>query len=63
MSRRAPEPSPPSFAAATLWIVDLDGVVWLAEEPIGDVAAAASPSAPRERPGGLRHQQLGPDHR
>jgi 4-nitrophenyl phosphatase len=34
----------PSAAArlgsASLWIIDLDGVVWLAGEPIGDVAAA-----------------------
>jgi glycerol-1-phosphatase len=30
------------FASASLWIVDLDGVVWLAGEPIGDVAAAVA---------------------
>jgi hypothetical protein len=28
-------PSPQSFATATLWIVDLDGVVWLTGQPIG----------------------------
>jgi glycerol 3-phosphatase-2 len=42
MSRRAPEPSPPSFAAAALWIVDLDGVVWLTGEPIGPVGEAVA---------------------
>ena len=30
----------PTFAAATLWIVDLDGVVWLTGEPIGPVDRA-----------------------
>ncbi len=29
-----------ALSAATLWIVDLDGVVWLSGEPIGDVGAA-----------------------
>ena len=29
-----------AFAAAALWIVDLDGVVWLSGEPIGDVRQA-----------------------
>jgi HAD superfamily hydrolase (TIGR01450 family) len=42
MSRRGPEPSPPSFAATTLWIVDLDGVVWLTGEPIGPVGEAVT---------------------
>jgi 4-nitrophenyl phosphatase len=31
-----------TLASASLWIVDLDGVVWLAGQPIGDVAAAVS---------------------
>jgi 4-nitrophenyl phosphatase len=31
-----------ALAPASLWIVDLDGVVWLAGEPIGDVAAAVA---------------------
>ncbi|MGO8872055.1 MAG: HAD-IIA family hydrolase [Acidimicrobiales bacterium] len=31
-----------TFAAARLWIVDLDGVIWLTGEPIGDVASAVS---------------------
>ncbi len=31
-----------AFAAASLWIIDLDGVVWLAGEPIGDVGEAIS---------------------
>ena len=37
-----PEPGPPiqRFACASLWIVDLDGVIWLAGEPIGEVGAA-----------------------
>ncbi len=30
------------FASATLWIVDLDGVVWLSGTPIGDVQGAIS---------------------
>jgi HAD superfamily hydrolase (TIGR01450 family) len=30
----------PPFASATLWIVDLDGVIWLTGEPIGDVSSA-----------------------
>jgi glycerol 3-phosphatase-2 len=29
-----------SFRTASLWIVDLDGVVWLSGEPIGDVSGA-----------------------
>jgi 4-nitrophenyl phosphatase len=29
-----------ALAAASLWIVDLDGVLWLAGEPIGDIAGA-----------------------
>ena len=39
---RAHEPSPRSFAAATLWIVDLDGVIWRTGEPIGPVADAVA---------------------
>jgi HAD superfamily hydrolase (TIGR01450 family) len=38
-----PQPSPATaatFASATLWIVDLDGVVWLTGEPIGDAGGA-----------------------
>jgi HAD superfamily hydrolase (TIGR01450 family) len=31
-----------TFASASLWIVDLDGVVWLAGEPIGDVAGSVT---------------------
>jgi glycerol-1-phosphatase len=50
MIRPGPEPlrptPPPSaleqFASASLWIVDLDGVLWLAGEPIGDIAGAVS---------------------
>ena len=30
------------LAEASVWILDLDGVLWLAGEPIGDVAAAVS---------------------
>jgi HAD superfamily hydrolase (TIGR01450 family) len=29
-----------AFGSAALWIVDLDGVIWLAGEPIGDVRGA-----------------------
>jgi HAD superfamily hydrolase (TIGR01450 family) len=29
-----------AFASATLWIVDLDGVVWLSGQPIGEVGGA-----------------------
>ena len=37
----APAPAGGSaFASATLWIVDLDGVVWLSGRPIGDVGSA-----------------------
>ena len=42
MNGRAPEPPLPAFAAATLWIVDLDGVVWLTGEPIGSVGEAVA---------------------
>ena len=31
-----------SLADASVWIVDLDGVLWLAGEPIGDVAGAVA---------------------
>ena len=34
--------SSPAANAPLLWIVDLDGVVWLSGEPIGDVAGAVS---------------------
>jgi 4-nitrophenyl phosphatase len=33
---------PEAFASAGLWIVDLDGVVWLSGAPIGDVKGAIS---------------------
>jgi len=33
-------PPVPSLADAAVWIVDLDGVLWLAGQPIGDVAGA-----------------------
>ncbi len=35
-------PGPESFRSASLWIIDLDGVVWLAGEPIGEVGAAVA---------------------
>ena len=35
-------PPPTTFASATLWIVDLDGVVWLTGEPIGPVDRAVA---------------------
>ncbi len=37
-----PGPGPASFRSASLWIIDLDGVVWLAGEPIGEVGAAVA---------------------
>jgi len=33
-------PTPADVADARVWIVDLDGVLWLAGQPIGDVAGA-----------------------
>ncbi len=36
----APSSIADTFASATLWIVDLDGVVWLTGEPIGDAPGA-----------------------
>ena len=33
---------PADVAGASVWIVDLDGVLWLAGEPIGDVAGAVA---------------------
>jgi len=33
-------PAPPAPLEASVWIVDLDGVLWLAGEPIGDVSGA-----------------------
>ncbi len=37
----SPRPSTASaFGSASLWIVDLDGVVWLSGEPIGEVGKA-----------------------
>lgn len=33
---------PSAFGSASLWIIDLDGVVWLAGEPIGDVSGAVA---------------------
>ena len=33
-------PVPAAVAEASIWIVDLDGVLWLAGQPIGDVAGA-----------------------
>jgi HAD superfamily hydrolase (TIGR01450 family) len=33
---------PAALAEASVWIVDLDGVLWLAGEPIGDVAGAVA---------------------
>jgi 4-nitrophenyl phosphatase len=40
MSGSAPNPSTRAFASAALWIVDLDGVVWLTGQAIGDAAGA-----------------------
>jgi HAD superfamily hydrolase (TIGR01450 family) len=38
----APSSELATFASARLWIVDLDGVVWLTGEPIGDVSDAVA---------------------
>jgi HAD superfamily hydrolase (TIGR01450 family) len=42
----SPSPSPsspfPAFSSAKLWIVDLDGVIWLSGDPIGKVAEAVA---------------------
>ena len=35
-------PTPAEVVDARVWIVDLDGVLWLAGEPIGDVASAVA---------------------
>jgi HAD superfamily hydrolase (TIGR01450 family) len=40
MSGATASPDPETFASASLWIVDLDGVVWLTGEAIGPVAEA-----------------------
>jgi HAD superfamily hydrolase (TIGR01450 family) len=34
--------APPAPLDASVWIIDLDGVLWLSGEPIGDVAAAVA---------------------
>jgi HAD superfamily hydrolase (TIGR01450 family) len=39
-SGSGPPTGPAAFASASLWIVDLDGVVWLSGKPIGDVQGA-----------------------
>jgi 4-nitrophenyl phosphatase len=39
-SGSTPSSMPDTFASATLWIVDLDGVIWLTGEPIGDAQGA-----------------------
>ncbi len=41
MTDEGPSPTE-SFKSAALWIIDLDGVVWLTGEPIGDVATAVA---------------------
>jgi len=42
--------APPAPLEASVWIVDLDGVLWLSGEPIGDVAGAVK----RLKAGGSR---------
>jgi 4-nitrophenyl phosphatase len=44
MNPREPGPAPgaDSFASARLWIVDLDGVIWLSGAPIGAVGEAVA---------------------
>jgi len=42
-------PLPVEVAEAQVWIVDLDGVLWLAGEPIGDVASAVTDLRSRGR--------------
>jgi HAD superfamily hydrolase (TIGR01450 family) len=42
MNPAAASADPTVFASASLWIVDLDGVVWLTGEPIGPVGGAVA---------------------
>jgi 4-nitrophenyl phosphatase len=44
MTSAVPDPASTAsaFGSASLWIVDLDGVVWLSGEPIGDVSGAVA---------------------
>ncbi len=42
MSPAAASPPTTAFGSASLWIVDLDGVVWLTGEPIGPVGDAVA---------------------
>jgi 4-nitrophenyl phosphatase len=42
-------PLPAEVAEAQIWIVDLDGVLWLAGDPIGDVASAVADLRARGR--------------
>ena len=41
-SRPGMSPASAASAGASVWIVDLDGVLWLAGEPIGDAAGAVA---------------------
>ncbi len=38
----APPPAPQSNAPHGTWVIDLDGVIWLTGEPIGDVGGAVA---------------------
>jgi 4-nitrophenyl phosphatase len=40
MTKAASSPSAEAFASAKLWIIDLDGVIWLSGDPIGKVSEA-----------------------
>ena len=38
----SPPPGPPTNAPHGTWVIDLDGVIWLTGEPIGDVGGAVA---------------------
>jgi len=38
----SPPPGPPTKAPHGTWVIDLDGVIWLTGEPIGDVGGAVT---------------------
>ena len=55
----APPPAVQENAPHGTWVIDLDGVIWLTGEPIGDVGGRGGRVARRRRTDAVRHQQLG----
>ena len=54
----------PDAASSMTWVLDLDGVVWLADQPIAGAAEAVARLRAGRRAGAVRHQQLlGPPRR